>query len=121
MEVMKLTLPGFHQRGISGSIGGRREIIASVQNQEIRQGYQAQMMDEIRHTQLETGAAALLRQALGRSRGATDHRPERPCTSSRPGLIGVSAFLHFNTGDPIDLRDASQRGSRDGVTRTYSS
>ena len=28
-------------------------IISAVQNQELRQGYAAQMLDEIRHTQLE--------------------------------------------------------------------
>src|SRR5215469_17652760 len=53
MEVMKLTLPDFTIAEFE-AVSAAGGIIESVQNQEIRQGYQAQMMDEIRHTQLES-------------------------------------------------------------------
>src|SRR5215471_9163388 len=52
MELMKLTLPDFTIAEFE-AVAAAGMIISSVQNQEIRQGYQAQMMDEIRHTQLE--------------------------------------------------------------------
>jgi Methane/Phenol/Toluene Hydroxylase len=57
MECMKLTLPGltFAEFAAVAATGG---IIASVQNQELRQGYHAQMLDEIRHALARARAAA---------------------------------------------------------------
>ncbi|MDQ2959430.1 MAG: methane monooxygenase [Candidatus Dormibacteraeota bacterium] len=99
MEVMKLTLPDFTIAEFEAvsACGG---IIASTQNQEIRQGYHAQMMDEIRHTQLEMS----LRQYYAKhwEDPAGYDIGQKALYELPGGLIGVSAFLHFNTGDPID-------------------
>jgi 1,2-phenylacetyl-CoA epoxidase catalytic subunit len=99
MEVMKLTLPDFTIAEFE-AVSAAGGIIASVQNQEIRQGYQAQMMDEIRHTQLET---ALRHYYVKHWEDPAGYDMGQKALYELPaGLIGVSAFLHFNTGDPID-------------------
>jgi len=99
MEVMKLTLPDFtiaEFEAVSGAAG----LIASVQNQEARQGYQAQMMDEIRHTQLETALRNYYCKHYEDPAGYDIG--QKALYSSPGGIVGVSAFLHFNTGDPIE-------------------
>lgn len=98
-ECLKLTLPDLTNAEFQAvaACGG---IIASVQNQEIRQGYQAQMLDEIRHTQLQMG----LREYYVR------HSPDpagwdisQKAIHQHPGgLVSLGEFQHFNTGDPID-------------------
>ena len=99
MEVLKLTLPDFTIAEFE-AVAAAGGIIASVQNQEIRQGYQAQMMDEIRHAQLET---ALRHYYLKHWEDPAGYDIGQKALYELPGgLIGVSAFLHFNTGDPID-------------------
>ena len=99
MEVMKLTLPDFTNAEFQ-AVSAAGGIIASVQNQEIRQGYQAQMMDEIRHTQLET---ALRHYYVKHWEDPAGYDIGQKALYELPaGLVGVSAFLHFNTGDPID-------------------
>jgi hypothetical protein len=79
-ECLKLSLPDVTNAEFQAvaACGG---IISSVQNQEIRQGYQAQMLDEIRHTQLEM-AAQLLRQACPGS-GRLGYRSEGHLSASR--------------------------------------
>jgi hypothetical protein len=98
-ECLKLTLTDLTNAEFQAvsACGG---IIASVQNQEIRQGYQAQMLDEIRHTQLEMA----LREYYVR------HAPDpagwdisQKAIHQHPGgLVSIGEFQHFNTGDPID-------------------
>jgi methane monooxygenase component A alpha chain/propane monooxygenase large subunit len=99
MELMKLTLPDFTIAEFE-AVAAAGMIISSVQNQEIRQGYQAQMMDEIRHTQLEM---ALRNYYVKHWRDPAGFDIGQKALYELPaGLIGVSAFTHFNTGDPID-------------------
>jgi methane monooxygenase component A alpha chain/propane monooxygenase large subunit len=98
-ECLKLTLSDLTNAEFQAvsACGG---IISSVQNQEIRQGYQAQMLDEIRHTQLQMG----LREYYVR------HAPDpagwdisQKAIYQHPGgLVSIGEFQHFNTGDPID-------------------
>jgi methane monooxygenase component A alpha chain/propane monooxygenase large subunit len=98
-ECLKLTLSGLTNAEFQAvsACGG---IIAAVQNQELRQGYQAQMLDEMRHTQLEMA----LREYYVR------HAPDpagwdiaqRAIHQHPGGLIAIGEFQHFNTGDPID-------------------
>ena len=52
MEVLKASLPVLTNAEFQ-AVAATGMLISSVRNQEIRQGYQAQMMDEVRHTQLE--------------------------------------------------------------------
>jgi len=99
MELMKLTLPDFTIAEFE-AVAAAGMIISSVQNQEIRQGYQAQMMDEIRHTQLEM---ALRNYYVKHWQDPAGFDIGQKALYELPaGLIGVSAFTHFNTGDPID-------------------
>jgi methane monooxygenase component A alpha chain/propane monooxygenase large subunit len=98
-ECLKLTLTDLTNAEFQAvaACGG---IISSVQNQEIRQGYQAQMLDEIRHTQLQMA----LREYYVR------HAPDpagwdisQKAIHQHPGgLVSIAEFQHFNTGDPID-------------------
>lgn len=99
MEVMKLTLPDFTIAEFE-AVAAAGMLISSVQNQEIRMGYQAQMMDEIRHTQLEM---ALRNYYVKHWQDPAGYDIGQKALYELPaGLIGVSAFTHFNTGDPID-------------------
>lgn len=99
MEVMKLTLPDFTIAEFE-AVAAAGMLISSVQNQEIRQGYQAQMMDEIRHTQLEM---ALRNYYVKNWADPAGYDIGQKALYELPaGLVGVSAFTHFNTGDPID-------------------
>lgn len=98
-ECLKLTLPDLTNAEYQAvaACGG---IIASVRNQELRQGYQAQMLDEIRHAQLEMA----LREYYVR------HAPDpagwdisQKAIHQHPGgLVSIGEFQHVNTGDPID-------------------
>ena len=99
MECMKLTLPGltFAEFAAVAATGG---IIASVQNQELRQGYHAQMLDEIRHTQLEM----TLRDYYVRHwRDPAGFDISQQALHQHPGgLVSIGLFQNFNTGDPVD-------------------
>ena len=71
-----------------------------MQNQEIRQGYQAQMLDEIRHTQLEM---ALREYYVRHSPDPAGWDISQKAIHQHPGgLVSIGEFQHFNTGDPID-------------------
>jgi methane monooxygenase component A alpha chain/propane monooxygenase large subunit len=98
-ECLKLTLPDLTNAEFQAvsACGG---IIAAVQNQEIRQGYQAQMLDEIRHTQLEM----VLRDYYVRhSPDAAGWDISQKAIQQHPGgLVSIAEFQHFNAGDPID-------------------
>ncbi len=96
---MKLTLPDLTNAEFQAvsACGG---IIASVQNQEIRQGYQAQMLDEIRHTQLQM---ALREYYVRHSPDPAGWDISQKAIHQHPGgLVSIGEFQHFNTGDPID-------------------
>lgn len=98
-ECLKLTLPDLTNAEFQAvsACGG---IISSVQNQEIRQGYQAQMLDEIRHSQLEM----VLREHYQRRAPDTAGWGITPQQLQQHpgGLVSVAEFQHFNVGDPID-------------------
>ena len=52
VEIMKLMLPLLTNAEFQ-AVAGCGTIISAVESQELRQGYAAQMLDEVRHTQLE--------------------------------------------------------------------
>jgi hypothetical protein len=99
LECLKVTLPDVTNAEFQAvaACGG---IIASVHNQELRQGYLAQMLDEIRHTQIQMA----LRQYY------VKHAPDpagwdlnQKALYQHPGgLVSIGEFYHFHTGDPID-------------------
>lgn len=98
-ECLKLTLPDLTNAEFQAvaACGG---IIASVQNQELRQGYQAQMLDEIRHTQLEM---ALRDYYVKHAPDPAGWDIAQKALYQHPGgLVSIGEFQHFNTGDPID-------------------
>jgi Methane/Phenol/Toluene Hydroxylase len=98
-ESLKGTMPSLTNAEFQGvaACGG---IISSVQNQEIRQGYQAQMLDEIRHTQLEM---ALRHYYVKHSQDPAGWDLGQRAVYQHPGgLVSVGEFYHFHTGDPID-------------------
>ena len=98
-ECLKLTLPDLTNAEFQAvaACGG---IISAVQNQEIRQGYQAQMLDEIRHTQLQM---ALREYYVRHSPDPAGWDISQKAIHQHPGgLVSIGQFQHFNTGDPID-------------------
>lgn len=98
-ECLKLTLCDLTNAEFQAvsACGG---IIASVQNQEIRLGYHAQMLDEIRHTQLEM---ALREYYVRHSPDPAGWDISQKAIYQHPGgLVSIGEFQHFNTGDPID-------------------
>lgn len=99
MECMKLTLPDLTNAEFQ-AVAAAGGIIASVQNQELRQGYQAQMMDEIRHTQLEM---SLRDYYVKHWRDPAGWDITQKALYQHPGgLVSLALFQNFNTGDPID-------------------
>jgi methane monooxygenase component A alpha chain/propane monooxygenase large subunit len=71
-----------------------------VDNQELRQGYLAQMLDEVRHTQLQMG---LRNYYVKNWEDPAGWDVGYQALNQHPGgLISVGEFQHFNTGDPLD-------------------
>ena len=111
-ECLKLTLPDLTNAEFQAvsACGG---IIASVQNQEIRQGYQAQMLDEIRHTQLEMALREYYVRHSPRP-GGLGHLAEGDSSApGRPRLDRRVPALQHRRSDR--LRRRSQRHHRDRV------
>jgi len=99
MECLKLTLPDLTNAEFQ-AVAGTGMIITCIQNQELRQGYQAQMMDEVRHTQLEM---ALRRYYVEHWRDPAGWDATQKSLYQHPGgLVSVALFQNFNTGDVID-------------------
>lgn len=99
MECLKLTLPDLTNAEFQ-AVSATGGIIASVQNQELRQGYQAQMLDEIRHTQLEM---ALRNYYVKHWRDPAGWDLAQKALYQHPGgIVSIGLFQNFNTGDPID-------------------
>ena len=99
VECLKLTLPDLTNAEFQAvaACGG---IISSVQNQELRQGYQAQMLDEIRHTQLEM---SLRNYYVKHWQDPAGWDIAQKALYQHPGgIVSLGEFYHFNTGDPID-------------------
>jgi|SRR5579864_2485919 len=98
-ECLKMTLPDLTNAEFQAvaACGG---IIASVQNQELRQGFMAQMLDEIRHTQVQM---ALRHYYVRHAPDPAGWDINQKAIYQHPaGLVSIGEFAHFNTGDPID-------------------
>lgn len=98
-ECLKLTLLDLNNAEYAAvaACGG---LISSIQNQELRQGYHAQMLDEIRHTQLEM---ALRNYYVKNVPDPAGWDIGQKALFQHPGgLVAIGEFQHFNTGDPID-------------------
>lgn len=100
METLKLTLPALTFAEFE-AVAATGMLISSVQNQEIRLGYQAQMMDEMRHAQLEM---ALRHYYVKHWQDPAGWDIAQQALYQLPaGLIGIGAFSAFTSGDPIDI------------------
>jgi methane monooxygenase component A alpha chain/propane monooxygenase large subunit len=75
-------------------------LISSFANQEIRQGYAAQLLDEMRHAQLSMGVRHYYTKYWDDPAGFDCGQP---ASFQHPaGLTSLAEFQHFNTGDPVD-------------------
>lgn len=98
-ECLKLTLTCL-TNAESQAVAACGGIISSVQNQEIRMGYQAQMLDEIRHTQIQM---SLRNYYVKHAKDPAGWDISQRALYQHPGgLVSVAEFQNFNTGDPID-------------------
>ncbi len=98
-ECLKITLPDTTNAEYQAvcACGG---IISSFENPELRQGYYHQMLDEIRHTQIQMK----LREYY------VKHAPDpagwdinqKALYQHPAGLVSLGEMYHFHTGDPID-------------------
>ena len=99
VECMKLTLPVLTNAEFQ-AVAGCGMIISAVESQELRQGYAAQMLDEVRHTQLEM---SLRNYYVKHWEDPTGWDRSQPALYKHPGgLVSIGEFQHFNTGDPLD-------------------
>jgi len=98
-EVMKVVIPLLTNAEYQ-AVAACGMIISTVQSQELRQGYAGQMMDEVRHAQLE--------QTLRNFYVKNYHDPagwdigQKALYQHPAGLVSLGTFGHFNTGDPLD-------------------
>lgn len=100
VEAMKFAVPAFTDAEYQ-AIKGAGFLIHSVQNQELRQGYAGQMLDEVRHTQLEV---ALRRYYLKNYHDPAGFDIGQKALGNHPiGTLARASFLPFNTGDPIEV------------------
>ena len=99
VEVMKVIIPLLTNAEYQ-AVAGCGMVISTVQNQEMRQGYAAQMIDEVRHAQLEMALRNFYvkhyRDPAGFDIG------QRGLYQHPAGLVSIGEFQHFNTGDPLD-------------------
>nr|AAS19484.1 PmoC [Mycobacterium sp. M156] len=99
VELMKMILPILTNAEYQ-AVAGCGMIISAINNQEMRQGYAAQMLDEVRHAQLEM--------ALRNFYVKHYHDPagfdlgQVGLYQHPAGLLSIGEFQHFNTGDPLD-------------------
>jgi methane monooxygenase component A alpha chain len=98
LEVLKPLL-GFTINGEFTAMKSMAMLIDAVPNTELRQGYLAQMMDELRHTNLE---AQLLRRFVKTAPDPAGFNDTARFRASDPILrAGRAAFESFLTDDPI--------------------
>jgi methane monooxygenase component A alpha chain/propane monooxygenase large subunit len=99
VELMKVILPILTNAEYQ-AVAGCGMIMSAVQSQEMRQGYAAQMLDEVRHAQLEM--------ALRNFYVKHYHDPagfdlgQYGLYQHPAGLLSIGDFQHINTGDPLD-------------------
>lgn len=99
VELMKMILPILTNAEYQ-AVGACGMIISAINNQEMRQGYAAQMLDEVRHAQLEMALRNFY----------VKHYPDPAgfdvgqvgLYQHPAGLLSIGEFQHFNTGDPLD-------------------
>jgi methane monooxygenase component A alpha chain/propane monooxygenase large subunit len=98
-EAMKMVLPLLTNAEFQ-AVGACGMIISSIQNQEMRQGYAAQMVDEMRHTQLEMALRNYYVKHADDPSGWDWN--QRGLYQHPAGHVSLSLFQGFNTGDPMD-------------------
>jgi hypothetical protein len=115
-ECLKLTLPDLTNAEFQAvaACGG---IITSVQNQEIRLGCQAQMLDEIRHTQLEMSMRNYYVKHV-QDRASWDIA-QKAIYQHPGGLVSVGELFHFNTGRPGRLYRGAQSCAGDRIYQHF--
>jgi len=98
-ELMKPVLPILTNAEFQ-AVAAAGMIISAIDNQELRQGYAAQMLDEVRHAQLEM---ALRHYYVKNSPDPAGwDLGQRGLYQQPSGLLSIGEFQHFNTGDPLD-------------------
>lgn len=99
MEAMKVLLP-IDTNAELQAVAGCGMIISAVRSQELRQGFTAQMLDEVRHAQL---MMALRNYYVKHAEDPAGWDRGQPGLYKHPaGLVAIGEFQHFNTGDPLD-------------------
>jgi alkene monooxygenase alpha subunit len=99
IEGQKFAVPCFTDAEYQ-AVTGAGFLITSVKNQELRQGYASQMLDEVRHTQLET---ALRKYYLKNYHDPAGFDIGQRALGNHPiGTLARASFQPFNTGDPIE-------------------
>ena len=100
MEAMKFAVPAFTDAEYQ-AVTGAGFLVASVKNQEMRQGFAAQMLDEVRHTQLEVG---LRKYYLKNYHDPAGFDIGQIALGNHPiGTLARASFQPFNTGDPVEV------------------
>ena len=98
-ECLKITLPDMTNAEYQAvaACGG---IISTFKNQEMRQGYFHQMLDEVRHAQIQM---QLRNYYVKHSPDPAGWDVNQKALFQHPaGLVSVGEMSHFNGGDPID-------------------
>jgi methane monooxygenase component A alpha chain/propane monooxygenase large subunit len=99
VEAMKLIIPLLTNAEYQ-AVAACGMIISTVQSQELRQGYAAQMMDEVRHAQLEMTLRGWYMKNYHDSAGWDIG--QKGLFQHPAGLVSIGEFQHFNVGDPLD-------------------
>ena len=100
IEAMKFAMPAFADAEYQG-VKGAGFLISAVQNQELRQGYAGQMLDEVRHCQLDAG---LRRYYMKNYYDPAGFDIGQRALGNHPvGTMARAAFQPFNTGDPVEV------------------
>jgi methane monooxygenase component A alpha chain/propane monooxygenase large subunit len=100
VECTKLVMPALKNAEYQ-AVGGSGFLITALENQELRQGYAAQMIDEVRHSQIESVMFQYYARHYEDPAGFDIH--QRMIGQHPGGLISVGLFQALNTGDPIDV------------------
>jgi len=98
-EIMKPVLPVLTNAEYQ-AVAGCGMIISAIDNQELRQGYAAQMLDEVRHAQLEMSLRNYYVKNSPDPAGWDIGQRSMYLHPAAQATIGE--FQHFNTGDPLD-------------------
>ena len=75
-------------------------LIDAVPNNELRNGYHVQFVDEVRHTGMQMSLARWYNEARA-GPGGLEHRPAGDCRATSITAGGLNMLSHFMVGDPI--------------------